>query len=157
MLNFFLNKGGAGASISRQETVERLNPLIRQHYVLNHGYDHAIRTLRDRGLAERLEEMQWWARADIGKLAETVFSAGGTAYNGTDLEPDHFNLGDDEDELLFQLRDLESNFLDQVLAEGDVEHHIRTRAVLDNVRAHSEERLALLKDLTRRRRRKAVS
>ncbi|MDQ7039780.1 MAG: hypothetical protein Q9M35_02465 [Rhodothermus sp.] len=144
------NKGGIGKSLSRQETVERINPLIREHIALNHQHDYVIRTIDNAELADRLEQFQKIARVDVGKLAEVVFSAGGTAYSGVDMEPDDFNLGTDPAEMIHRLLQAEQHFLQLVAEELKLNHQIRTKATLNLVRQHSEERLRYLQKVARR-------
>jgi hypothetical protein len=143
-----LNRGWAGKTITRAETVERLNPLILQFLKLNHNYQYVIRTHSDTAATEALQRVQKTARADVGKLSETVLSCGGTPENGTDLEADDFNLGDDELDMLYQLEDLETEFNETIERQLDeVEHQMRTRGILEAVRSNSRERLELLGDL----------
>ncbi len=144
------NKGGIGKSLSRQETVERLNPLIREHIALNHQHDYVIRTIGEAEIADRLEQFQKIARVDVGKLAEVVFSAGGTAYSGVDMGPDDFNLGTDPAEMIHRLLEAEQRFLQLVTEELKLNHQIRTKATLNLVRQHSEERLRYLQEVARR-------
>ena len=112
-----LGRGWAGKTISRAETVERLNPLLLQFLKLNHYYQSVIRSHPDTAVAEALKRVQKTARADVGKLSESILSAGGTPENGTDLEPDDFTLDGDEIELLSQLKDLEATFNDALTHE----------------------------------------
>ena len=150
------NKGGIGPSLTREQTVERLNPIIRRHAELNHYYQHVIRHSPDETIASELEGLQKTARQDAGKLRESVFSAGGTAYSGTDLEPDQFDLGDDFVAMLIDLHNREENFREEVEKELDLDnppHQIRSRAILQNCEAHSRERLSYLKEQTRGHRR----
>lgn len=140
-----LQKGWAGTTFSRQETVERLNPLVHRHYKLNHAYDAVVRTTDDRALAAQLESFQKIARADIGKLSESILSAGGVPYNGTDLEPKDYDLGIDPGAAVHQLRDLEEDFERTLAAELDENHQIRTRAILSVLRANSQARLNYLR------------
>ncbi len=144
------NKGGIGKSLSRQETVERINPLIREHIALNHQHDYVIRTIGEAEIADRLEQFQKIARVDVGKLAEVVFSAGGTAYSGVDMEPDDFNLGTDPAEMIHRLLEAEQRFLQLVTEELKLNHQIRTKATLNLVRQHGEERLRYLQEVARR-------
>ncbi|MEX0822443.1 MAG: hypothetical protein WD021_09885 [Rhodothermales bacterium] len=137
----FLNKGWAGKTLSRQETVERINPLLRTHYELNRAYEYAIRNLSDAETADRLEVLQKTARGDVGKLSETVLSAGGVAYNGTDLEPGDVDLGSNDASILGELERLESALAAALDEELEEEHQIRTRAILGVVRNNSRERL----------------
>ena len=157
MLDFLLNKGGAGVSRPRHEIIDRLNPIIEAHVRLNHAYEYAMQRLTDRDTVGQLEAFQKIARADVGKLNETVFSAGGVAYNGTDVEPGSVALdsGEDDEDLLSALQDREQALQDQVAAEFDLkpEHYIRTQAILSVVRANSQARLDYLGGLTKRRRR----
>lgn len=151
----FLQKGWAGYTISRQETVERLNPLLEKHIPVNRMYDAVIEHLGDSDYADQLRQQQRIARMNVGKLAETVFSSGGVAYNGTDLDPATFDAGNDEAGMLHRLHDLETDLLEALDAESDIEHQMRTRAVLDAVRTGTQERINLLETETRRRPRPA--
>ena len=157
MLDFILNKGGAGISMTREKTIERINPIIKAYVRLNHLYEDAMKRLANRETVGQLEAFQKIARADIGKLNETVFSSGGVAYNGTDVEPGSVTLRETEnDEDLFSsLEDEEEAFQDQIGSEFDLkpEHHIRTQAVLSIIRTNSQSRLNYLQSLTKRRRR----
>lgn len=146
-----LGRGWAGKTISRSETVDRLNPLVRQHIELNHYYRAAIRSHSEPAVREALERVQKTARADVGKLSETIHSCGGTPYNGTDLKAEDFSLDGSDAALLSELQDLEQDFRDAVAHERDnVEHQMRTRGVLEAVRSNSTERLELLDDLLER-------
>lgn len=148
-----LKQGWAGRTISRAETAERLNPLLKQHRELNHGYTHVINHISDAALADAFRAMQKTARMDVGKLSESILSCGVAAYNGTDLEPGDFDLGADDDTMLFNLLDREQIFLDALRAEAEVEHQMRTRAILGAVLANSTQRLDFLKQQTRKRKR----
>ena len=146
-----LGRGWAGKTISRAETVEHLNPLIRQHMELNHHYRSAIRSHSDSAVVEALERVQKTARADVGKLSETIHSCGGTPHNGTDLDPGDFDLGDDDLQMLTQLQAVETEFRDAIVHERkNVEHQMRTRGILEALTSNSEERLELLEDLIER-------
>ncbi|PEN08031.1 hypothetical protein CRI93_06200 [Longimonas halophila] len=147
-----LGRGWAGRTISREETVEHLNPLVEAHIKLNHAYRAVSRVADDPRVEEALESLLKTARADVGKLSETIFSAGGSAYNGTDLEPDDFDLGPDLDTALPNLIEQEEAFQDAVKTErNDVEHQMRTRAILELVRDNSQERLSVIKRIQKRR------
>jgi hypothetical protein len=151
--NLAFQKGGIGTTISREETVERLNPLIREHVALNHYHDFAIKSSTDPSLVEELRALQKTARADVGKLAETVFSNGGVAYNGTDIEPGSLRLEGDQDDMIQELRDREARFqqlLTDELADSN-NHHIRTRAILGVVLKNSQMRASALKAAQKRR------
>jgi len=146
-----LGRGWAGKTISRAETVERLNPLLLQFLNLNHYYQSAIRTHSDRAVTEALQRVQKTARADVGKLSESILSAGGTPENGTDLEPEDFTLTDDDLGMLERLKDLETDFNDSITHERrEIEHQMRTRGILEALKSNSTERLDLLGDLIER-------
>jgi len=145
-----LNRGWAGKTLSRSETVDRLNPLIRKHIELNHHYGAAIRHCDDERVADVLERLQKTARADVGKLSETVLSCGGTPYNGTDLEAEDFTLTGSVLDLFDELHDLETDFNEALADELDLEHQMRTRGVLEAVKSNSQDRLDALKALHRR-------
>ncbi|HET6568435.1 MAG TPA: hypothetical protein VFG50_10760, partial [Rhodothermales bacterium] len=104
----------------------------------------------DPAAAERLGAFQKIARVDVSKLAETILSCGGVPYNGTDLEDRDFNLGTEDDEMLISVRDREQAFYEQVAAEGDVKHHIRTQAILNKVGSNSKARLNFLNEVIKR-------
>ncbi len=161
MANFLkrliFNRGGIGKSLSRAETVERINPILEQHVRLNRSYDAVIRDCSDVQIADQLDELQKKARMDAGKLAETIFSAGGTAYNGTDLEPEDFDLGANDDERLAELRALEQDLHETVTEERDRNHQLRTDAILQVVEENSADRLEYLRGVTKGRRRTAAS
>jgi len=146
-----LNRGWAGKTITRAETVERLNPLVRQFLRLNHNYQYVIRSHADSAVTKALKRVQKTARADVGKLSETILSCGGTPENGTDMKADDVDLGDDDVGMLRQLRDLETDLNDAVGREREeIEHQMRTRGILDALKSNSAERLELLSDLTDR-------
>lgn len=145
----FLNKGWAGRTLSRQETVEQINPLLRRNHELNLRYEHAVRALDDREAAETINTFMKTARADVGKLSETVLSAGQPAYTGVDLEPTDFEFGDDDHSIVEELLEAEERFQQLLADEFELEHQMRTRAVLSVVRENSRVRLDFLRRLAR--------
>jgi len=140
-----LKKGWAGRTISRDETVTQLNPLIKQLTEMLHAYNYAIGHLSDRELCQVLETHTRTLRGDIGKLCETVYSCGGVAYTGVDLEPGNVNLGSEDAGMLLGLQSAEEGLQKALEAETEVEHQIRTRAILANVGANSTERTNVLR------------
>jgi len=145
-----LNRGWAGTTLSRSDTVEHLNPLIRQHIELNHHYGAAIRHSDDERIAGVLERLQKTARTDVGKLSEIVLSCGGSPYNGTDLSPQDFTLTGSLIDLFDELRERELDFNQMIADELDLEHQMRTRGVLEAVKSNSQDRLDALEALHRR-------
>lgn len=146
-----LGRGWAGKTLSRSETAERINALMHKHVDLNHYYRAAIRSVGDDRVVDVLERLLKTSRTDLGKLSETVLSAGGDPYNGTDVTPEEYELaGDTASDILRQLTDIESDFTDAVAHELDLEHQMRTRGVLEAVKSNSTDRLNALNALVRR-------
>ena len=143
-----LKKGWAGRTLSRKETIERLNPLIQRHMALNRAYDHAIRTCPD--AAPTLDVHQKKARVDVGKLIETVFSCGGLAYNGVGMAPEAY--ASSEAEQLLTLKERETALQETLLEECDLEHQMRTEAVLRRCIKNSEDRLNFVRQCAPKRR-----
>lgn len=148
----FLQKGWAGKTISRGETAERLNPIVKQHIVLNNDYGFVVAHHPDEDLRSELAATQKIARANVGKLCETIYSCGGVAYTGVDLEPDDVDLGSDARAMLERLAAGEDSLLESLKAEGSIEHQMRTRAILGATAQSSEDRLALLRKTLRQAR-----
>lgn len=141
-----LQKGWAGKTISRQETIDRLNPIIEQHIRLNYAYDAAERNTKNTRFGAGIATHQKVARADVGKLAETVFSCGGTAYNGTELEPSDFDTRESDVAMVEHLLELEQGFQETLESEKKLEHQMRTRAILGVLKKNSDDRLDFLRE-----------
>ena len=138
----FLQKGWAGRTIDRAQTIERINPMIHTMNELMHLYNAAEPkndTLRT-GLDESLRTL----RMDIGKMCEIVFSCGGVAYNGTDLNPADFRLGD---KLSAAIEKKEEQLTQALSEEGRIEHQMRSRAILMNVDVNQKMRLNTVRGL----------
>ncbi|NNE69641.1 MAG: hypothetical protein HKN29_04670 [Rhodothermales bacterium] len=144
--DILLNKGWAGRTIDRPETIERINPVIMELTGLMHFYEDAAARLGGTA-ADEIHGSLRIMRGDIGKLCEVVYSCGGVAYSGTDIEPGSLKLGDS---LFEELADRERAFVALVAEEADVEHQIRTRAVLSVAGANGETRLKVLRGLSGR-------
>lgn len=146
-----LNKGGAGRYATREETAERLIPLVRSHHELLLAYDNALANLDDGNALALLDALMPRARTESGKLSETVFSMGATPPNGTDLEPAGSGSRDTDAELLYHVLNLERDYCETLSGEIDAIHHQeRTRAILKVVRDGSEARLEVVRSLTNR-------
>lgn len=139
-------KGWAGITISRAETIERLNPIIREHMIVNRSYDSVIASTADAEAKKTLNDLQRIARANVGKIAETIYSCGGVAFNGTDLEPSNFALGSGK-QALDKLREMDEDLIELVEKESAIEHQMRTRAILGVVKESTEQRIVALRDL----------
>ncbi len=145
----FLQKGWAGKTISRPETIERLNPLIEQHIRLNNDYGYVIKSHPSDVVRGKLDSTQKIARANVGKLSETVYSCGGVAYTGVDLEPSAVDLGSDGQAMLQSLLRSETSFAEALEAESGIEHQMRTRAIIGAALSSSTDRKSLLEELLR--------
>ncbi|NNE33876.1 MAG: hypothetical protein HKN13_01480 [Rhodothermales bacterium] len=144
-------KGWVGKTISRAETVERLNPIIREHILLNRSHDAVIRSIDDAEGRQILADAQKIARANVGKIAETIYSCGGVAFNGTEVEPDDFDLGTGV-AALDALQKLEASLLETLDGESNIEHQMRTRAIIGVLKESTEERLKSIRSLTKKMR-----
>ena len=139
--SLLLKKGWAGKTISREETIARLNPLMAQHVALGRLYDLAdVTPLRDKELVAQLDAIRKRARTDMGKVAETIFSCGGVAHSGADRS-DMPSAGDD---LRARLMEAERAVSQSLLDEKGIEHQMRTEAVLQRLRDSNEERMSFL-------------
>lgn len=148
-----MNRGGAGRSMTREESVEALNPLVDRHHALLHAYDAALRTLGDRAIADRLNSGMNAARTELAKLKESVFSLAGTPPNGTELDPD-VRLGDTDAEIVHALDAAERAYRDALTDTLGMAHHqIRTTAILENNLKGSNARLDAIHPIVTRMRR----
>lgn len=145
----FLQKGWAGKTISRAETVDLLNPHIERHVRLNNDYGYVIKSHPSADVRSRLDATQKVARANIGKLSETVYSCGGVAYTGVDLEPSDVDLGSDPQAMLQALLRSEDDVIAALEAEDKIEHQMRTRAIIGVALNAARERKSLLEELLR--------
>jgi hypothetical protein len=150
VLRPFLNKGGAGYSISRAETAERLKPHVARGLELLRSYSAALPAMRDREAADRLGALLPYFRTELGKLYESIFSAGGTVPTGTEIDFSRRDVG--EGSALQMLTEREQRFGSAVKEEVDSVHHQeRTRAILKSVAAGSNGRMDALRELASRR------
>lgn len=134
----FLNKGWAGKTISRAETVERLNPIIR---IMNELMQN-LNAISARGDRAEIDAPLRILKMDIGKMCEIIFSCGDVAYSGTDLDPKEF-LGADA----LAVSDCEARLENALEIEHGIEHQMHTRAILGNVDANQKSRIQTLRNL----------
>ena len=145
-----LNKGGAGYSISREETVERLKPHVERGLELLRSYSAALPGMQDREAVDRIEALLPYFRTELGKLYESIFSAGGTVPTGTEIDFSSRIAADGNS--LQRLTEREREFSRALEEEVDSVHHQeRTRAILRSVAAGSKGRLDALRELGSRR------
>ena len=144
-----LNKGGAGRYISREASVERLQPVVENHLRLLYAYDGVLARMADGPTKERLTALMPYLRTELNKLYETVFSLAGSAPTGVGMEPGSVSLGDRETDRLFALVEEERAFGTAMREEGDAVHHQeRTRAILNHNADASDSRLGVLREVT---------
>ena len=144
-----LNKGGAGRYISREESVERLQPIVVRQLDLVYLYDAVVARLAEGPAKERLTSIMPNLRTELSKLYETLFSLGGTAPTGVERDALATDPGTTDEERLHALIEAEAAF-DTVLREeaDDVHHQERTRAILIHNADASASRLGLLREFT---------
>jgi hypothetical protein len=147
MLKALLNKGGAGKSISREETSDRLSVLLRQYNEIMYSYDAAIKLTIDGEQSLRLEESNRGIRDDIAKLSELILSCGGSPPLGTDMEPGDAAVGADWTQALSHLMELEASFLERLKAEKKTPHMLRTAATIETTIAGTRSRQEILETL----------
>lgn len=141
-----LGRGWAGKTITRADTVDLLNPLIEEHIRINHLHRALLRSDPGDEIAAFIRNTQKTARADVGKLSEVVLSAGGVAYNGTDLEASDFDTDAPVEDQITALIEKERAFRDAIAQQRDeIEHQMRTRAVLSVVQTNTEDRISALR------------
>lgn len=140
----FLQKGWAGRTIDRAETIERINPMIRTMSELMHLYLAAGESNVKPELKQGIEDSLRTLRMDIGKMCEIVFSCGGVAYSGTDLETEDFRLGN---ELSDAIASKEQQLRDALDEQGKIEHQMRSRAILLNVDNNQKTRMNAVRGL----------
>lgn len=157
LIQSVMNRGGAGRSMTREESVEAILPLVDRHHALLHAYDAAIRSLGDRDVAARLNSGMNRARTELAKLKETVFSLAGTPPNGTDLDP-NVRLGDTDAEIIHALNDAERDYRNALQDTLGLAHHqLRTTAILENNVIGSNARLDVLHPIVTRMRKPGSS
>lgn len=149
ILRPILNRGGAGRSATREETVEALNPLVLQHARLLRAYNAVLAGLADRDAAARLETVMNRLRTELGKLRETVLANGGTPPSTVGLRAE---IAGDSDRALLEALEQAERAYRQALREtlAYPHHQMRTIAILENNLTGSEERLGVLRPLVDR-------
>jgi len=149
-------KGGIGRSLSREDTIEALNPLIELHGTLLAEYAAALISLGDRKLAAQLETVMPQHRTELAKLRETVLANGGIPTTGVGTTIDPAQLGSNDGEILHAVEQREREYRDALKKALDYPHHqIRTIAILENNVTGSTERIGVLRPLVDRTPRRA--
>lgn len=136
----FLQKGWAGRTIDRAATIDRMNPIIRTLNELMQLYIAASEAESKQAIEDSLRTL----RMDIGKMCEVVFSCGGVAYSGTDLETGQFRLGSGQSEAIAAKEQALRSALE---AEARIEHQMRTRAILHNIDINQKTRMEAVRGL----------
>ena len=145
-----LNKGGAGRYISRQESVERLQPIAQRHLDLLLAYDRHLDTLPDGPARVQIEAMMPYLRTEVSKMSETILSLGGTPPSGAGEMGASAAPPSDRDPVRAFL-DAETDFGGALRDEADSVHHQeRTRAILNHNAQASDARRDLLRGIAAR-------
>lgn len=145
MTNFLLNRGGAGKSITRQETAEAMNDLVRRLISIMRTYERLSVAIADVDAGLQIDAMQNRTRTDIAKLSEIILSTGGV----TQREADPVSSGEDPDQLIRALNEAERSFRDALEESLKLKHHYRTIAVLETLHKNTDGRIALVRELAR--------
>ncbi|MFW5955357.1 MAG: hypothetical protein ACOCSK_01300 [Rhodothermales bacterium] len=145
MKEVFLKKGWAGKTLSRVDSIARINPILEQHNALNYTYDAATARLQNADVRLSLEQHQKIARADAGKLSESILSMGGVPRSGVGMERTDFDPGESSEEIRNTLLRLEEQFLKALADEHGANHQMRNRAILQNVEKNTRARADYLK------------
>ena len=133
-----LQKGWAGRTIDRAETIDRINPMIQTMTELMHLYLAAKDDSESADLGQHIDASLRTLRMDIGKMCEIIFSCGGVAYSGVDLDTNDFRLGSG----LSQAIETKERELELALeVQSGIEHQMRTRAILLNVETNQKTRM----------------
>lgn len=149
ILRPFLNKGGAGRSLSRTDTIDVLNPLVQQHIDLLSYYNAVCRALSDQKLEESLNAALPRLRNELGKIRESVLALGGIAPTGVG-EP-LLTLDGTDGNLLYDLEQQERALRDALKQALEYPHYqFQTLAILNNNLAGSESRIGALRPLVDR-------
>jgi hypothetical protein len=142
MTNFLLNRGGAGKSMTRHETGERLSGLIQQLIQVVAGYDR-LAGLFEESQRQRIEERQRHSRSEIAKISELILSTG--AVPPRELSGDAvLPSADSAVEALEALMEVERTFAGAVKDERKLPHQLRTRALLEELSSNTEKRIDML-------------
>lgn len=145
-----LNKGGAGRYISREESVERLQPIAQRHLDLLMAYDAHLGELPDGPARQEVEAMMPYLRTEVAKMSETILSLGGTPPSGAGVPASTAGAASDRDRLQGFL-DAEKDFSGALRDEVDVVHHQeRTRAIIEHNADASQARIELLRGILAR-------
>ena len=144
-----LNKGGAGNYISREESAERLRPIIADHLSLLRDYDHVAKRLAHAEARQRFNDVVLPnVRTELNKLYETILSHGGVAPTGAEMDWTDSGLAGSDAEMLKALQQRDTAYGQSLRDEMDAVHHQeRTRAILGHNAAKADDRLAMLRAL----------
>ena len=141
-----LKKGWAGRTLSREATVAELDSVLQQHLTLQAAYSRAAEGCQDAGQLKELGQIGKRARLDAGKLAETILSCGGCPARESNHGKHHS---------VPEIADMERAFAEVLRRQRNLEHQMRTRAVLTRLAESSEERLVFIRGMVRALLRKA--
>lgn len=149
VLRPILNKGGAGHYISREASVERLLPIVADQLGLLRDYDYVAKRMEASGARQKMEEVVLPnIRTELNKLYETVFSLGGSAPTGAELDWKASGLDGSDGEMVGELLARDKALGDTLREEMEAVHHQeRTRAIIGHNAAKSADRINMLRGL----------
>ena len=137
-MNFLLNRGGAGKSLSRAQTAAEMSKLMIRHIELLRTYDALIESIGNDASIENLKALQQDNRADISKLSEIILSSGG-------VPPREGMLlaGDGADALIKSVNNAERELRSDIEEQLEQKHHLRTLAIMETLLANTQLRIGL--------------
>ena len=139
-MNFLLNKGGAGKSLTRSQTVSEVTKLMSAQIALLETYEALLGVVdSDSDLARSLSALQKQHRDEIPKLSEIILSSAGVPPRKSSLP-----AGDDVDSLIRAVNDGERAMRTDLEEQIKLKHHLRTIAVLNTLLANTEQRIGAI-------------
>jgi bacterioferritin (cytochrome b1) len=139
-MNFLLNKGGAGKSLTRSSTVSEVSKLMSAQIALLGSYEALLGVVdSDSDLAASLSALQKQHRDEIPKLSEIILSSGGIPPRESSPP-----TGDDVDSLIRAVNDGERAMRTDLEEQIKLKHHLRTIAVLKTLLANTERRIGAI-------------
>jgi hypothetical protein len=142
-MNFLLNRGGAGKSLTRSQSAEEVSKLMTSHIALARSYQRLLEAMGDDGPAtDSIKALQKEHRDDLAKLSEIVLSAGGIPPR--QAEPLN---SESRASMINELAEAERALRDDLEAQLKLKHHLRTRAVLEHDLENTVRRIGSLRDV----------
>lgn len=145
-MNFLLNKGGAGKSLTRSKTAVEASRLLTSHIQLLRTYGNLTAAMGAENASvdsvDSVKALQKEHRDDIAKISEIILSSGGVPPR----EADSFE-GDDIESLLRAVDDGERSLRRSLEEQLTQKHHLRTIAIMETLLVNTERRIGVIQTL----------